>query len=67
MFLETHMPGPLRPFLDAEGRITQWPTRLRRVLYDWRYLERESDCSRYWVSEGAAERIAAALAGSTPG
>ena len=108
MVLNEQMPGPLRPFLDAEGRINRWPMRqkiqrmavallarrfepgrdytepevnmilmgghtfgdwalLRRVLYDWRYLERESDCSRYWVSEGAAGRIAAALTGSTPG
>ena len=107
MFLKESLPAPLRPFLDAEGRVTQWPTRqriqrmavahlarrfepgrdytepevnmilmaghtfgdwalLRRVLYDWRYLERESDCSRYWVSDGAAERIASALAGPTP-
>ena len=31
---------------------------LRRRLYDWGFLDRESDCSRYWVRDGAAERIA---------
>ena len=30
---------------------------LRRVLCDWRFLDRESDCSRYWVQLGAVERI----------
>src|SRR2546425_1793066 len=101
------LPRPLRPFVDAYGRITQWPSRmkiqrmaaallarrfepgrdytetevnallmdghtfadwalLRRVLYDWRFLDRESDCSRYWVRAGASERIAAELSGSSP-
>src|SRR5262245_65191778 len=98
------LPRPLRPFVDDEGRVTQWPSRqkvqrmaaallarrfepgrdyteaevnlllmdghtfadwalLRRVLYDWRFLDRESDCSRYWVSAGAADGIAAELPG----
>jgi len=101
------LPRSLRPFVDDEGRVTQWPSRqkvqrmaaallarrfapgrdyteaevnlllmdghtfadwalLRRVLYDWRFLDRESDCSRYWVSAGAADRIAAELPGSLP-
>jgi hypothetical protein len=96
------LPRPLRPFVDTEGRIRQWPTRqktqrmaaallarlfepgrdytesevnvllmdghtfadwalLRRVLYDWRFLDREGNGSRYWVSAGAGERIAAEL------
>ena len=98
------LPRLLRPFVDAEGRVTQWPSRmkiqrmavallargfepgrdytetevnmllmerntfadwalLRRRLYDWRFLDRESDCSRYWVRPGAAERIVEELAG----
>ena len=101
------LPRPLRPFVDAEGRIDQWPSRqkvqrmaaallarrfepgrdysesevnmilmdghtfadwalLRRVLYDWRFLDRESDCSRYWVRAEAAERIAQELSGLSP-
>lgn len=34
---------------------------LRRVLCDWHFLDRESDCSRYWLRAGAAERIAETL------
>lgn len=34
---------------------------LRRVLHDWQFLDRESDGSRYWLSAGATERIAAEL------
>jgi hypothetical protein len=34
---------------------------LRRMLYDWRFLDRESDCSRYWLNAQAAERISEAL------
>jgi hypothetical protein len=101
------LPRPLRPFVDAEGRIQQWPSRqkvqrmaaallatrfeagrhytepevnallmdghtfadwalLRRVLYDWRFLDRKSDCSRYWVRAEAAERIARELRGAAP-
>src|SRR5262245_7912374 len=101
------LPRALRPFIDDEGRIHQWPSRhkvqrmaaallarrfepgrdytetevnlllleahtfqdwalLRRVLCDWRFLDRERDGSRYWVRRGAAERIAGELAGSTP-
>jgi hypothetical protein len=84
------LPPPLRPFVDDEGRLRQWPVKqkvqrqaiaylatrfeagriynerqvnellkewhtfgdwalLRRVLYDWKHLDRESDGSRYWV------------------
>ena len=84
------LPRELRPFIDAQGRLKQWPVKqktqrmaasylaarfsqartynerevnellnewhtfedwalLRRVLFDWRYLDRESDGSRYWV------------------
>ena len=98
------LPRPLRPFVDDEGRIQQWPSRqkvqrmaaallamrfepgrdysetevnlllmdghtfadwalLRRELYDWRFLDRESDGSRYWVRGEAAERIARELPG----
>jgi len=98
------LPRPLRPFIDADGRLTQWPSRmkvqrmaaallarrfepgrdytepevnmllmdghtfadwalLRRVLCDWLFLDRESDCSRYWVRAGAAERIVHELEG----
>ena len=39
---------------------------LRRVLCDWHFLDRESDCSRYWVRPGAAERIVQELAGPSP-
>ncbi|PYM08820.1 MAG: hypothetical protein DMD82_01540 [Candidatus Rokuibacteriota bacterium] len=39
---------------------------LRRVLCDWRFLDRESDCSRYWVRAGAAELIVRELPGSSP-
>ena len=31
---------------------------LRRVLYDWRFLDRESDGSRYWLRSDAANQIA---------
>jgi hypothetical protein len=82
------LPRELRPFVDDDGRLVQWPTRqkvqrlaaahlasrfepgreyrerevneqllawhtfgdwalLRRVLCDWRYMERESDGTRY--------------------
>ena len=82
------LPRELRPFVDDEGRLSQWPTRqkvqrmaiaylaarfdpareyserevnerllewhtfedwalLRRLLCDWRHMERESDGSRY--------------------
>lgn len=85
------LPRELRPFVDDQGRIEQWPSKqktqrmvaeylatkfesgrnynesqvnellntwhrfedwalLRRVLFDWRYLDRESDGSRYWLS-----------------
>jgi hypothetical protein len=30
---------------------------LRRVLYDWQFLDRESDGSRYWLNAGARQRI----------
>ena len=30
---------------------------LRRILCDWEFLDRESDCSRYWVRSGAEARI----------
>jgi hypothetical protein len=103
MLAREDLPRLLRPFVGADGRIRQWPTRqkiqrmaaallarrfepgrdytetevnmmlmdghtfadwalLRRRLYDWRFLDRESDGSRYRVSPGADERIAEALA-----
>jgi hypothetical protein len=106
MIPRDHLPGRLRPFVDSQGRITQWPSRmkiqrmaaallarrfapgreytesevnallmdghtfadwalLRRVLYDWRFLDRESDGSRYRVSDQAAERIAVELRDSS--
>ena len=84
------LPRELRPFVDDDGRLTQWPTRqkvqrqaidllaarfergreyserevndllrtwhtfgdwalLRRMLYDWGYVDRESDGSRYRI------------------
>ena len=84
------LPRELRPFVDEDGRLRQWPTKqktqrlaaaflaarfepgrvynepqvnelllgwhtfgdwalLRRVLFDWGYLDRESDGSRYWL------------------
>ena len=84
------LPRELRPFVNEDGRITQWPSRqkvqrmatdylaakftpgreyaerevnellcdwhtfadwalLRRLLYDWGYLDRESDGTRYRV------------------
>ena len=84
------LPRELRPFMDEDGRLRQWPTKqkaqrmaaailaghfepgrvynerqvnelllewhtfgdwalLRRVLFDWGYLERKSDGSRYWL------------------
>ena len=87
------IPRELRPFIDDEGRLTQWPARqklqrmaaallatrfepgreyserqanellrqwhtfedwalLRRVLYDWNYLDRERDGSRYRLRPG---------------
>src|SRR5437867_12137631 len=107
MLSRQDLPRQLRPFVDAEGRVSQWPSRmkiqrmaaallalrfepgrdytetevnmllmdghtfadwalLRRRLCDWHFLARESDCSRYWVRAGAAERIAGELPGSSP-
>ena len=84
------VPRPLRPFMDDQGRIEQWPVKqktqrlacaylasklepgksynereindllilwhtfgdwalLRRLLFDWKYVDRESDGSRYWL------------------
>lgn len=84
----TLLPRELRPFMDDQGRLTQWPARLkikrmaidylasrfapgreyterevnellldwhtfgdwallRRLLCDWRYMERERDGTRY--------------------
>jgi hypothetical protein len=104
MMQRESLPGPLRPFVDADGRIRQWPARqkvqrmavallarrfesgrdyteadvnallldghtfgdwalLRRLLYDWRFLDRESDGSRYWLRAGAADKIAQELPG----
>ena len=86
------LPRELRPFMDEQGRLKQWPTKqktqrmaianlaahfepgriyneaqvnellnewhtfedwalLRRVMFDWRVLDRESDGSRYWLRE----------------
>jgi hypothetical protein len=85
---ENPLPRELRPFMDENGRLKQWPTRqkvqrmaadylaarfkpgreytekevnallcdwhtfadwalLRRVMFDWGYIDRESDGSRY--------------------
>jgi hypothetical protein len=82
------LPRELRPFINDDGRLTQWPARrkvqgmaiaylatkfeagreyrerevnelllewhafgdwalLRRLLFDWRYMDRESDGTRY--------------------
>ena len=90
------LPRELRPFVDDDGRIKQWPVRqkvqrmaiaylaarfepgrdyherdvnelllrwhtfgdwalLRRLLFDWRFLDRESDGSRYWLRRAATE------------
>jgi hypothetical protein len=87
---ELDLPRELRPFVDEDGKLAQWPAKqktqrmaaaylasrfepgrnyneaevnellnqwhtfedwalLRRVLFDWKYLDRESDCSRYWL------------------
>jgi len=84
------LPRELRPFMNEQGRLKQWPTKqktqrmaiaylathfesgriynekqvnellnewhtfedwalLRRVMYDWGYLDRESDGSKYWL------------------
>jgi hypothetical protein len=106
MLPRQELPRLLRPFVDDEGRIRQWPTRmkiqrmaaallarrfdpgrdytepevntllmdghtfadwalLRRVMCDWRFLDRESDGSRYWLREGAAKLIAEELPGAS--
>jgi len=90
------LPRELRPFVDDDGRIKQWPVRqkvqrmaiaylaarfepgrdyherevnelllrwhtfgdwalLRRLLFDWRFLDRESDGSRYWLRRATTE------------
>ena len=100
----TTLPRELRPFMDENGRLKQWPTRqkvqrmaadylaarfesgreyserevnallcdwhtfsdwalLRRVMFDWRYLDRESDGSRYRLRPEA--RPAAAPPGAS--
>lgn len=38
---------------------------LRRLLVDWGYMARESDGSRYWLRDGAAELIARELASAS--
>ncbi len=89
-------PRELRPFVDDEGRLVQWPVRqkvqrmaaaylatrfepnreyserevndhllvwhtfrdwalLRRVLCDWRFMERERDGSRYRLRPAASD------------
>jgi hypothetical protein len=106
MLTREKLPRLLRPFVDDEGRISQWPSRqkiqrmaaallarrfepgrqyteaevnmllmdghtfadwalLRRLLYDWRFLDRKSDCSLYWLRDDAAELIAEELSGSS--
>ncbi len=108
MLRREDLPRALRPFVDDDGRIHQWPARqktqrmaaallarrfepgrdysepevnvllmdghtfadwalLRRVLCDWRVLDRERDGSRYWLHAGAAERIAQELPGPFAG
>jgi hypothetical protein len=88
------LPRELRPFVNEDGRITQWPTRqkvqrmaiaylatkfepgreyserevnerlmdwhtfadwalLRRLLYDWSYMDRESNGTRYRLRHSA--------------
>ena len=39
---------------------------LRRVLCDWRFLDREGDGSRYWLRDEAARQIAEQLSPSSP-
>ncbi|MBI5710694.1 MAG: DUF2087 domain-containing protein [Candidatus Eisenbacteria bacterium] len=97
------LPRELRPFVNGDGRITQWPSRLkiqrmaaallatrfepgrdysekevnallmdghtfadwallRRVLCDWRFLDRESSGARYWLRAEAGALIAEQLA-----
>ena len=92
------LPRELRPFLDDDGKLRQWPSRykvqrmavallarrfepareygekevnftlmdghtfadwaiLRRSLVDWGFMRRESDGSRYRLSEDVADRI----------
>ena len=84
------LPRELRPFMDEQDKLKQWPTKqktqrmavsylathfepgriynekqvnellnewhtfedwalLRRVMFDWGYLDRESDGSKYWL------------------
>ena len=90
------LPRELRPFVDEDGRLTQWPVRqkvqrmavahlatrfepgreyseaevnqrlldwhtfgdwalLRRVLCDWRFMDREADGTRYRLRLAATE------------
>ena len=99
----TSIPRELRPFVDDQGRIVQWPARqkvqrmaaaylaarfergreyserevnelligwhtfgdwaiLRRVMFDWGYLDRERDGSRYRLSPNPPDLSTAAAA-----
>ena len=103
------LPRELRPFMDDQGRLKQWPTKqktqrmavahlaarfepdriynekqvnellnewhtfgdwalLRRVMFDWGYLNRESDGSKYWLRPRVAQVPGSELgsAGTSP-
>jgi len=103
------LPRELRPFMDDQGKLKQWPTKqktqrmavaylaarfepdriynekqvnellnewhtfedwalLRRVMFDWGYLNRESDGSKYWLRPRAGQLPGAELgsAGTSP-
>ena len=101
------LPRELRPFVDDDGRLTQWPTRqkvqrmaiaylatkldpgreyrereinealvawhtfgdwalLRRLLFDWCYMDRESDGSRYRLRPQPPTDFAPSSSPATP-
>ena len=103
------LPRELRPFMDEQDKLKQWPTKqktqrmavsylathfepgriynekqvnellnewhtfedwalLRRVMFDWGYLDRESDGSRYWLREAPGQESGSELgsAGTSP-
>jgi pyridoxal 5'-phosphate synthase pdxT subunit len=99
---EHSLPRGLDPFLDEQGRLTQWPVKkslqrafidhiagdfepgrhyserevnelldrrhtfgdaalLRRLLFDWEYLERKPNGTAYWRRNGAAAPLASTV------